>query len=154
MIIQSKATIQSKKSVEELKKHLLGQHLQIHNLDFEIFEKSDFIKIIPHAETEDHIYTLPITRLQFIPNGTGTTIKTISKPRRIDVGGPLMLIIFTCFALIAAVLLYFKGGESYYTTAYILAGIAILVSILLTIRLQQGYYDYIRKINKWIISHV
>jgi hypothetical protein len=154
MIFRSYANITSKKNVEELKKHLLGQHLQIHNLDFEILEHNGFIKIIPHAEVENHVYTLPITKLQFIPTENGTIVKTMSKPRRIDVGGPLMLIIFVAFSSAAAVLLYLFGGEGYHTASYILIGIGIMVLLLLTIRLQQGYYDYIRKINRWIRSHV
>jgi hypothetical protein len=81
-------------------------------------------------------------------------IKTLSKPRRIDVGGPLMLIIFVAFSSAAAILLYLFGGEGYHSASYILIGIGIAVLLLLTIRLQQGYYDYIRKINRWIKSHV
>lgn len=154
MIFRSYTSIPSKKSVEELKKHLLGQHLQIHDLDFEIIERNGFIKIIPHAEIENHIYTLPITRLQLIATENGTMIKALSKPRRIDVGGPLMLIIFVAFSLVAAILLYFYGGEDYHNTSYILIGIGFAVLLFLTLRLQQGYYDYIRKINRWVKSHV
>jgi hypothetical protein len=154
MIFRNSTVIPSKKNVEELKNHLLGLHLQIHDLDFEILEHKGDIKIIPHAEIDNHIYTLPITRLQIIATDNGTIIKTLSKPRRIDVGGPLMLVIFVAFSLVAAILLYLFGGESYHSTSYILAGIGVAVMLLLTFRLQQGYYDYVRKINRWIKSHV
>lgn len=154
MIFRRYSTFQSKKNPADLKKHLLGQHLQVHDLDFEIFDRGELIKIIPHAEIEKHVYTLPITRVKITANGTGSTIKTLSKPRRIDIGGPYMIMIFVIFAIIAAALLYFKGEGTYDSTAYILVGIALVAFIFLWIRLEQGYFDYIRKINKWIKSHV
>lgn len=154
MIFRRYYTFQSKANAETLRQKLLGQHLKVHNLDFEIFDKGEVIKVIPHAEADDHVYTLPITSLKIKPNGAGSTIKMLSKPRRIDIGGPYLLMGFVTFAIIAAVLLYFFGDGTYNNTAYILAGIAITVFILLWLRMEQGYFDYIRKIKRWVSEHL
>jgi hypothetical protein len=153
MLFRSYKTIESKKNIDILKKTFLGQHLKVHNLDFEISEKDDKIKIIPHAENDDHIFTLPITSLKMIPKGDGTTIKLLCKPRRIDIGGPYLLMIFITFAIIAGILLIIKGEGNYNFTAYLLMGIAGITYIFLFIRMQQGYFDYIRKIKKWVVDH-
>lgn len=154
MIFRRYYTFQSKSNAETLKQKLLGQHLKVHNLDFEIFDKGEVIKVIPHAEADDHVYTLPITSLRIKPNGSGSTIKMLSKPRRIDIGGPYLLMGFVTFAIIAAVLLYIFGDGTYNNTAYILAGIAGTIFILLWLRMEQGYFDYIRKIKRWVGEHL
>lgn len=154
MIFRRYYTFQSKQNAEDLKKNLLGQHLKVHDLDFEIFDKGEFIKVIPHAESDDHVHTLPITRLRIKSNGNGSVIKMLSKPRRIDIGGPYLLMFFITFAIIAGVIVYLYAGAEYTTTAYIMVGIAVLVFILLWLRMEQGYFDYIRKIRDWVKSHI
>lgn len=154
MIFRRYYTFQSKQNSETLKQKLLGQHLKVHSLDFEIFDKGNSIKVIPHAESDDHVHTLPITELKFKPNGTGTTVKMRSKPRRIDIGGPYLLMMFVTFAFAAGLMLYFFGNHDYDNAAYILAGIAVVIFLLLYIRMEQGYFDYIRKIKKWVKEHV
>jgi len=101
MIFRRYSTFKSAKNANELKANFLGQHFKIHDLDFEIMGDDDIIRVIPHAETEDHVYTLPITRLRFIPTDNGTIIKMLAKPRRIDIGGPYLLMIFVCFMIIS-----------------------------------------------------
>lgn len=154
MIFRRYATYKSAKNANELKANFLGQHFKIHDLDFEIMGDDDIIRVIPHAETEDHVYTLPITRLRFIPTDNGTIIKMLAKPRRIDIGGPYLLMIFVCFMIIASVLLITLGEGAYNTTAYILFGSAIAIFALLWFRLEQGYFDYIRKVKSWVKSHL
>ncbi|MBL7764660.1 MAG: hypothetical protein JNJ58_01080 [Chitinophagaceae bacterium] len=153
MIFRKYYTIQSKKNPEELKKYLLGQHLKVHSLDFEIYDKGDSIKVIPHAENDDHVYTLPITKLKINKSANGSIIKMMSKPRRIDIGGPYLLIIFIFFAVLAGVLLRIYGQGEYNITSYILVGISAVAFIILWMRMEQGYFDYIRKINRWIKEH-
>ncbi len=153
MIFRRYYTIESTKNSAILKRNFLGQHLKIHNLDFEIYEKEGDIKVIPHAENDDHVYTLPITRLSLVPKSNGTTIKMRSKPRRIDIGGPMLLLVFIVFAIIAGVVLLLKGEGEYDMTSYILIGIAVLAFIFLWLRLEQGYFDYIRKIKNWVKDH-
>lgn len=154
MIFRRYATFKSAKNANELKTNFLGQHFKIHDLDFEIMGDDDIIRVIPHAETEDHVYTLPITRLRFIPSDNGTIIKMLAKPRRIDIGGPYLLMIFVCFMIIASILLITLGEGAYNTTAYILFGSAIAIFAILWFRLEQGYFDYIRKVKSWVKSHL
>ncbi len=154
MIFRRYYTFKSKLNAEDLKKKLLGQHLKVHELDFEIFDKGEDIKVIPHAEADEHVHTLPITRLRIKTEGSGSVIKMLSKPRRIDIGGPYLLMVFVTFAVIAGVLLYVYGEGAYNTTAYILVGIAGFIFVLLWLRMEQGYFDYIRKIKKWVAEHV
>ncbi len=154
MIFRRYYTLQSSKNADEVKRNLIGQHLKVHVLDFEVSVRDGDVKIIPHAEDEDHIYTLPITRLRITNNSKGSSIKMMSKPRRIDIGGPYLIMIFITFMIIASILLYFFGGLAYHLTAYIVAGIAILIFSLLMFRLEMGYFDYIRKIKNWVKAHV
>lgn len=154
MIFRRYATFKSAKNANELKTNFLGQHFKIHDLDFEIMGDDDIIRVIPHAETEDHVYTLPITRLRFIPSDNGTIIKMLAKPRRIDIGGPYLLMIFVCFMIIASILLITLGEGAYNITAYILFGSAIAIFAVLWFRLEQGYFDYIRKVKSWVKSHL
>jgi hypothetical protein len=153
MLFRRSFSVQSNKDADTLRKHFLGQHLIVHNLDFEISEKNGTIKVIPHAENSDQVYTLPITRLKFENRPGGCTVRGLSKPRRIDIGGPYLILIFVTFALIAAAVLYIKADPEYIRTVYILTGGALLVFAILWFRMEQGYFDYIRKIKKWLKEH-
>ena len=154
MIFTRYATLTSTKNADELKRSLLGKHVKVHILDFEVSQKEDGLKIIPHAEHDDHMYTLPITRLRITPSGNGSTVKLISKPRRIDIGGPYLIMIFVTFMVIAAIMLYLFGEGKYNNTAYILVGAAFVIFAFLWYRLEMGYFDYIRKIHKWVKENV
>jgi hypothetical protein len=142
-------SVESKKSTTQLRNELLGKHLKVHDLDFEVVERDGTIKILPHAENDDHIYTLPITKLKLIDKQGGTTIKGVCKPRRIDIGGPYLLMIFITFAVIASLALLKYGEGDYNLSAYILLGISAATYLLLFFRMEKGYFDYIRKIKKW-----
>ncbi|HNB81648.1 MAG TPA: hypothetical protein PLP34_02210 [Chitinophagaceae bacterium] len=154
MIFRRYYSLQSKKSAEELKSSLLGRHLKVHVLDFEVMERNGDLKIIPHAEDEDHIYTLPITRVRFSKGAQGTQVKMMSKPRRIDIGGPYLVMFFVVFAMIAGIITYAFGQGKYNNTAFILAGISLIVFALLWFRLEMGYFDYIRKIRNWLKENI
>ena len=142
----------TKVGIEDIKRRLIGQHVKIHNLDFEIFEKDHMVKVIPHAEQIENIKTLPITHVEFKGQGSQTKMIISSKMRKIDKGGPLIIIWFTLFMLIAAVLLAYYA-EGYINTAAILGGIAVLVFVVFWIRLETGYFDYVRKIRDYIKKH-
>jgi hypothetical protein len=153
MIFRRYYSIPSNQNADNLRKKFLGQHLKIHELDFEIFEKEGNIKVIPHAENDEHMHTLPITRLKFLESGNGTVIKMVSKPRRIDIGGPYLLMVFILFAILAGLMLIkFSKGE-YDLTAYILIVSALVVFAVLWIKMERGYFDYIRKVKKWVKAH-
>lgn len=142
---------QSACSVEVIKQRLVGKHVKVHDMDFEIYEKENMIKIIPHAEQETNIKTLPITHVEFKGKGTKTEILISSKMRKIDKGGPLILLIF-CFFLIAAALIMLlsiqeDGFEQY---AFPMLGVSVIVFVVFWIRLEKGYFDYIRKIRDYV----
>jgi len=136
---------------EEIKKRLIGQHVKIHNMDFEIYDKDRMLKIIPHAEQETNIKTLPITHVQFRDKGSKTDVLITSKMRKIDEGGPLILLFFCFFLMGAALVMLFSiqedGFEIY---AYPMIAASLLVFIVFWVRLESGYFDYVRKIRKYI----
>jgi hypothetical protein len=153
MIFNSSSTVKSTQSADELRKFFLGQHLSIHELDFEITQLGDVMHVVPNIADSSHMYTLPVTQLNFSSAGNTTDIKITSQPRRIDVGGPYLLMIFIVFAFITAFLLLKLGGGNYNNTAYIMIGIAGIILITLYYRLYIGYYDYVRKIVNWVKDH-
>src|SRR5690606_33411311 len=132
---------------EDIKGKLIGKHVKIHNLDFEIFEKEGMLKIIPHAEQVESIKTLPITHIEFKGQGGSTDVVLTSKMRRIDKGGPYLVMMFSSFMIIGALIFYFAGGESYRRFFLPLGIIGVLIFIVLMLRLNSGYYDYVRKVK-------
>ena len=137
--------------VEEIKKRLIGQHVKVHELDFEIYEKEHMIKIIPHAEQETHIKTLPITHVEFTGKGSKTHVLISSKMRKIDKGGPLILMTF-CFFMLAAALIMLLSlqEEGFEVYAFPMLGVSLMVFIIFWIRLERGYFDYVRKIRDYV----
>lgn len=138
------------KNAETLYKHFLGKHLTIHQLDFEVYDEGDHLKVIPHTEDSDQIYTLPITKVMISPDNKGASIKLKFSPRHIDIGGPYLLIIFIVFAIISGLLLLWYNTNV--QTAYLIIGLAIGVLSIMWYRMERGYFDYIRKIKNWIKS--
>lgn len=139
------------KNAESLYKQFLGKHVTIHHLDFEVFDEGDHFKVIPHTENSDQIYTLPITKVTISKNNQGTIVKIKFSPRHIDIGGPYLLLLFIGFAIIAGLLLLWFNTNT--QTAYLILGMAIVVFAIMWYRMERGYFDYIRKIKKWIKSH-
>lgn len=139
------------KTADEIRKRLVGQHVKVHNMDFEIYEKDKMVKIIPHAEQETNIKTLPITHVEFAVKGPKTQVQITSKMRKIDKGGPMILLIFIFFMLAAALgmLLYVKD-EGLLMYVMPLFGISLLVFIIFWYRLERGYFDYVRKIRDYV----
>jgi len=135
---------------EDLKRRLIGDRVQIHHLDFEIFENEQVIRIIPHDEQIGNaIKTLPITDVDLKEEGNATKVTITSRMRKIDSGGPFLIVIFCSFMLIASgILLYVDPKET--TIPYVLSGIAIAILSLFTIRMQTGYFDYVRKIRNYV----
>lgn len=136
--------------MEDIKSRLIGKHVSVHNMDFEVFEKDRMLRIIPHAEQENNIKTLPITHVELEGNGGKTKIVISSKMRKIDSGGPLLIIIFCSFLLIAAILMMLFGGKEYVHYTYIFLGISLFIFIVFWMRMESGYFDYVRKIRDYI----
>lgn len=138
------------KPIEEIKSCLLGQHVKVHKMDFEVYEKDRMIKIIPHAENIENLKTLPITHVEFIgKNEKETQVVVSSKMRKIDKGGPLIIVFFCFFMMLAAVVLATNGPDfsSYYLP---LGGIALGVFIIFWVKMETGYFDYVRKIRDFV----
>jgi hypothetical protein len=137
-------------SEEDIKGRLLGKHMKVHDLDFEVSEKGKMLKIIPHAEQVTDIKTLPITHVEFKGKGGKTHIVLNSKMRKIDSGGPMLIMVFVSFMVIAALLLMFFGGNQYNTYTYTLGIIGLVIFAIFWTRMERGYFDYVRKIRDFV----
>ena len=127
---------------------LTGDRVNIHNLDFEVFAKGPSLSIIPHAEDVNAIKTLPITHVDLMEEGDKTKVVITSKMRRTDAGGPLLITTFCSFLLIASLFLLFFEREPLIT--YTLLGIGLFIYAVFYVRMQMGYFDYVRKIQTYI----
>ncbi len=139
-------------SAEDIRRRLTGQHMKVHNLDFEVTEKGQMLRIIPHAEEVESVKTLPITHVDFKDRGNQTQVVISSKMRRIDKGGPMLVVTFCLFLLIAGIVAYSVGSDdaSYAMYAYVLVGIGVLIFAIFWMRMETGYFDYVRKIRNHI----
>lgn len=141
---------QSANTEADIKKKLLGNHVKVHDMDFEVSEQGRLLRIIPHAEEDNNLRTLPITHVQLQGKGGHTQIVLTSKMRKIDSGGPLLIVIFCMFMLIAALLFLSFGGASYAQVAYILGGVSMLIFVIFWAKMEAGYFDYVRKIRDYV----
>lgn len=137
-------------AAEDIKSRLIGKHVKVHNMDFEVYEKDRMLRIIPHAEQEHSIKTLPITHVELQGDGNQTKVVINSKMRKIDSGGPMLIVIFCMFLLIAAVLFFIFGKEEYLSFTYTLMGISVFIFLVFWMRMEKGYFDYVRKIRDYI----
>jgi hypothetical protein len=152
MLFSSTHRYRSSVSKDIFINRLIGKHVKIHDLDFEVFQKNNSLSIIPHAENVDEIKTLPITHVELENKGDKTDVVVTSKMRKVDVGGPQLIVIFCLFLLLAAIVLFYVGGQPQIT--YTLLGISLLIFTVFVIRLQMGYFDYVRKIRAYIKSRL
>lgn len=140
----------STSSAQDIKGRLLGKHMKVHDMDFEVSEKDKMLKIIPHAESSTSIKTLPITHVQFEGSGGKTKVVISTKMRKIDSGGPMLIMIFATFMILASLVLFFFGGDKVDTYTYVLGGIGVGVFAIFWTRMETGYFDYVRKIRDFI----
>jgi hypothetical protein len=141
---------QSTVPMEDIKNRLVGKHVKVHNLDFEVLEKNHQLKIIPHAEAVESIKTLPITHIDFVGKGQKTQVVISSKMRKIDSGGPMLVVLFCAFMLSAAVISLLFGKEEYMAFTYALLGVSVIIFLVFWMRMESGYFDYVRKIRDYI----
>lgn len=133
---------------DDLRSRLIGNHVTIHHMDFEVYEKDDSLRIVPHAEETKSLTTLPITKVDMKREGNETKIIVTSQMRKLDSGGPLLLLLFCAFLFIASFILLYVGGERQIT--YTLLGVGSIILAIFWIRLEMGYFDYIRKIQGYV----
>lgn len=119
-------------------------------MDFEVYEKDRMLRVIPHAEQEHAIKTLPITHVELQGKDNKTQVVISSKMRKIDSGGPMLIVIFCTFMLIAAVLFFIFGSSEYLSFTYTLLGISVFIFLVFWFRMERGYFDYVRKIRDYI----
>lgn len=139
-----KCTLQT----DDFKSRLVGNHVTIHDMDFEVFEKDQSLRIVPHAEQTNAIKTLPITKIDMTPEGDKTRVTITSNMRKLDAGGPQLIILFCAFLFIASFILLYVGGERQIT--YTLLGAGAVILTIFWVRLEIGYFDYVRKIQSYI----
>lgn len=135
---------------QDLRNRLIGGHVRIHNMDFEVTEKDHLLRIIPHAEDVNTIITLPITHIDVKEAGNKTNVVVTSTLRRFDAGGPMLITIFCIFLFLVAMVLLYIGEDR--LISYILLGISLSIFAIFWVRLEMGYFDYIRKISAHIKS--
>ncbi len=138
-------------SMEDIRQRLIGKHLKVHQLDFEVLERDEMLKIIPHAEEVSAIKTLPITHVAMEGHGNnGTKVILTSKPRKIDVGGPYLILIFCLFCILGASCFYLLYPTENYMPSLVMMAIGLVVFIIFWYRMESGYFDYTRKIRNFV----
>lgn len=147
MLFARSYRLSTNSSVDAIKAALLGNMFKVHNLDFEIYESDKCIKIIPHAETEKDLKTLPITHVDLEGRGDTTNLKVSYKIRKIDQGGPYLLVTFCVFLLAGAVAFYLNNEP---TLSYLMLGIAVVIFGIFWVKMQSGYFDYATKIKNYL----
>lgn len=150
MIFKRTYRYQTALPIADIKNKLVGKHIKTHHMDFEISEKDGVIRVIPHAETDAGVKTLPITHVNMDGKGGKTGLKISSKMRRIDAGGPYLISIFCSFLIIAAIMFFVFGTQEHRLYTYILGGAGLAIFILFWFRMESGYFDYVRKIRDFI----
>ncbi len=155
MLFNRSYSFNSNLSANEIRNRLLGQHLKVHGLDFEISEKEGMIKIIPHTEEDENnrVLTLPISHIEFRGNDRNTQIRFTAKPRKIDEGGPLIVVGFCIFMVLVATAFLTIGHREYREGAFLTMGVAALIFLFFWFRMEMGYFDYVRKIRDWVKKH-
>ena len=152
MFFTRTSTFSSPVTKKELLNRLLGKHVKIHNLDFEILEQDNTLMIIPHVDQVDAIKTLPISDVDIREEGGQSKITVTSKMRPADSGGPNLILIFCFFIFVAAFILRLVDKNGEWTVTYILLGIDVLIFSMFVYRLQTGYFDYVRKVQGYVKS--
>lgn len=134
---------------EELLRQLAGNHVSIHGLDFEVYEDGEKVEIAPHAELIKDLKTLPVTDVHIEQRQDGNTeVVVTSRIRKIDSGGPLLIMLFSAFLMVASVVLLAVGRERLAT--YFLFGVSTTILTIFWIRMEIGYFDYVRKIQHFV----
>ena len=158
MFFSRKYRYTSTLSASAMRSKLLGQHMNLHNLDFEVQEKDDrTLRIVPHAEQVTEVKTLPITHVAFKPGnneGGKTQVVISAHMRRIDQGGPTLIVVFSIFMLLAGAIGHFAGSKEYAMYTLPLFGLGALIFIIMWVRLETGYFDYVRKIRNHIKQQI
>jgi hypothetical protein len=154
MIFNRSYNFKSSKTIAAIKQCIAGSHLKVHSFDFEGIEVNNVLKIIPHAENSEGITTLPITNIHLSEKNNKTSVHIETHPRRIDIGGPYILVVLCLALFFAGFFIGLYGGIDQTTTSKIMMGIGLGVFVLFWIKMELGYFDYVRKIKAWVKQQV
>jgi len=133
---------------EHLKYRLVGSHVTIHDLDFEVLEQDQSLSIMPRVEEESAKITFPITEVALNDEGNKTEMVITSKMSSIDSGAQMVMMLFCFFFMAASFILLFIGHDPVVTIS--LCTISLLIFVFFLIRLQLGYFNYVRKIRSYV----
>lgn len=153
MIFNKTYSFETQKDINVLKQKLMDSLIQVKNQPFFITAKDNMLRVIPDAADRKELTTLPVTHVKFKSKSGGqkTKITLFSKPRKIDAGGPYLLVIFCVFLLIAAATIYFVNpARNNFIPALVLAALSLSIGIIFIIRMLKGYYGYVRGIENEI----
>ena len=84
--------------------------------------------------------------------GDKMNVVVTSKMRKLDSGGPILVMFFCIFLILASIILKGVDGEPVLT--YSLFGIGATILVVFFVRMQMGYFDYVRKIRSYVKSQV
>jgi hypothetical protein len=133
---------------EHLKFRLVGNKLTIHNLDFEVQEQGNNLSIMPQDEDVDAGKTLPVTEVYLKGEGNNTNVVITSKMRKVDAGGPIVMLMLCMFLFFGSLLLYYISKDPVLTVT--LCAFSLLILTIFMIRMEVSYFDYIRKIRTYV----
>ncbi len=145
----------SSQSADDIRQKLLGRHTNVHGLDFEVVDTDHGIRIVPHAEELESVKTLPVTRVNLKSRkDQKTDVLLYSHMRRVDQGGPLLVLIFSVFMIVAGTIGYLRAQDENVFITLPLIGIGLLIFIIMWVRLEAGYFDYVRKVRDFVKGQV
>ena len=133
---------------EHLKFRLVGNRLKIHDLDFEVQENGNSLIVNPQDEDPDSNKTLPFIEVVLNGDGNKTEVVITSKLRKIDAGGPVVMLMLCLFLFLGSFLLLYVSKDPVLTVT--LCSFSLLIFTVFMIRMQVSYFDYIRKIRIYI----
>lgn len=133
---------------ELLKYRLVGNHITIHRHDFEVLEDEQLLSIIPVVEEDAKRSTLPITQVELKGDGNKTEMVITSRMKAIEAGAQMLMMLFCGFFLVASLILLYVGKDPKVTFSFTV--ISLLIFVFFLIRLQLGYFDYVRRIRAYV----
>ncbi len=70
--------------------------------------------------------------------------------RKIDSGGPMLVMVFCVVMILAALAFMFTGKPEYELYGYVFSAIGASILVLFWLRMERGYFDYVRKVRDHI----
>ncbi len=124
---------------------LIGNHIKIHDLDFQVLEDDHLLTVLPHTEETAEERSFPITELQLEDEGNNTKVVITSRIRKVDSGLPLLLFILCILLLATSFIFLYIGNEL--EVSVTMCAFTLVILLLLFVRLQKDYFGYVRKIH-------